>query len=552
MRLCMLRAGLLGLVLLHSSVLLAQDDVEPGWERSYQAGGTDVHGEFMGGSTIVHLVGHKGKLYAGNSYWLDSNHYWYGGPDWNTPWAQVLRLDSPGGQWEEDLELGPQHLRAEILESVTFTTDGEGDLLDEPVNLLVVAEYNVKPSTVDIDFWIRNDASGTWDKTVIRSDPKNADLEVHCTRALEVHRDTVTGVDRIFLAVGQIGIVSGVYDPGAPGQIVWDANTETGWVENRILNVIEANGALIYSAGRMIYRRNDGPSPTYTLIEDVSDLFPGAQNPLGGIRGMSPILNPVGAGESIIFAMTESNQAPGWILRLDPTGGGSYSRVVEGRIDTHMSAYLDGNPVYFVLAAYNEFTPVVDPKTLETFHLVGYESWIGGFQFPLWGASETGGFYRGGMFAIRDKNGDYRLNEVNGRSTYAKPATVAVCTVEISPFPEDGGNALYFGGHDGNHMDSTNMAWIFRTSLINSLAFPGGVSDTVYVDLSWLGDESGTQALPFNTFAEGLAGVALEGTIKVKGNAADTESEWTGTIAAAMTLEADPGGIVRIGVPGGG
>ena len=457
-------------LLLKAPSSLGQNDVEPGWERSFQAGGTDANGEFMGGSTIVHLVGHKEKLYAGNSYWLDSNHYWYGGSNPNTPWGQVLRLDEPGGDWEEDLDLGPQHLRVELLESIVLTTDENGAALPEPVNLLVAAEYNVKSTTVDIDFWIRDDSDGTWDMTVVRSDTRNAeDLEVHSVRALQVHQDNVTGVDRVFLSVGQIGIASGVFDPDASGQIVWDANTETGWVENRILSVIEANDDLLYSAGRKIYRRNDGNSPTYTVVEDVSDLYPASQNQLGGIRGMSPMPNPNGPGESIIFAMTESNTAPGWILRLDPNGDGTYTRVVEDRLDTYMSAYLSGNPVYFILAAYNEFTPVLDPFSSERLSLIGFESWIGGFTYPLWGAGDTGGFYRGAMYAIRDSSGDIRLAEVNGLSTYNKPATVATTTIEISPFPEDNGQALYFGGHDGNHMDSTNMAWIFRSSVAQAL-----------------------------------------------------------------------------------
>jgi len=469
-------------LLLLPSVLPAQDDVEPGWERSYQAGGIDVNGEFMGGSTIVHLVGHKGKLYAGNSYWLDANHYWYGGANANTPWAQVLRLDSPGGEWVEDLELGPNHLRAEILESVTLTTDHQGNALDTPVNLLVVAEYDSREPNVGINFWIRDDDTGTWAKTLVRTDPAQDDREVHSTRAIQVHKDRATGTDRIFLGVGQIGIVSGGYDP-ATKKILWDADPETGaidWsadpptglLENRILSIIEANGDLLYSAGRKIYRRNDGSSPTYTLVEDVSDQFPAAANPLGGIRGLSPIPNPAGVGESLIFAMTESNQARGWLVRLDPNDDGSYSRIVEGPLDDDMSDYLDGNPVYFILAAYNEFTPVVDPVTLETVQLVGFESWIGRFQFPLWAADANGGFYKGGMYAIRDTNGDYRLMEVNGRSTETKPPLVAVCTIEISPFAEDGGNALYFGGHDGNHKDPSinrNMAWIFRSSLKQAL-----------------------------------------------------------------------------------
>ena len=452
----------------------AQDDVESGWERSYQAGGTDVNGKFMGGSAIVHLVGHKGKLYAGNSYWCDSNNYWTSGFDpskYYRPWAQVLRLDSPGGNWVEDFHLGPEHQRAAILESVTFATDHEGNALGEPANLLVVCDWNPQSTAVAIDCFIRNDTTGTWRKNVVRTDPRNPDLNAHSVRDIVVHRDKITGIDRIFLGVGQIGIVSGVYDPGSSNRIVWDTDTETGWAETRILNIIEADGDLVYSAGRQIYRRNDGPSPTYTLIEDVSDLFPAASNPTGGIRGMSLIPNPAGEGESIIFAMV-TDQALGMIIRLDPDGNGGYNRVVERSLDDDISAYLDGNPVYFVFAAYSEFTPVVDPVTLETVHLIGFDSWIGGFRFPLWAADENGGFYKGAMYAIRDRNGDYRFREVNGRSSESKPPLVAVRTFEISPFAEDGGNAVYFGGHDPNYKDpsiNTNMAWIFRSSLMHAL-----------------------------------------------------------------------------------
>lgn len=75
---------------------------------------------------------------------------------------------------------------------------------------------------------------------------------------------------------------------------------------------------------------------------------------------------------------------------------------------------------------------------------------------------------------------------------------------------------------------------------------------TVYVNFSWTGDEQGTQPKPYNTFAKGLTAVSTGGTIKIKGDAADTVSSWTGTINTAMIIQADPAGPVRIGVIGGG
>ena len=107
------------------------------WERSYKAGYVDGQGRYAGGSEILHLEGHKGKLYAPNSYWMDPSNIWYGGKDPKTAWSQILRLDSPNGKWEVDLELGPNNLRAENLKSVTFGTDGAGHSLEKPVTMLM-------------------------------------------------------------------------------------------------------------------------------------------------------------------------------------------------------------------------------------------------------------------------------------------------------------------------------------------------------------------------------------------------------------------------------
>ena len=75
----------------------------------------------------------------------------------------------------------------------------------------------------------------------------------------------------------------------------------------------------------------------------------------------------------------------------------------------------------------------------------------------------------------------------------------------------------------------------------------------VYVDFDFTGTEVGTSSFPVNTFAEGLALVATDGTIFLDGSASDRESEWADTISTAMTLDLDPtGSAVRIGVSGAG
>ena len=448
--------------------------IAPGWEQSYKAGSTDQNGHYMGGAQILHLASHEGRLFAGNSYWCDARNIWWGGRDRQTGWAQVLRLDRPGGPWSVDLELGPQYLRLEILKSVTFRTDGAGKPLPKPVELLLASSASPSPNRVEVSVFARDDATGKWSKGTVYSAPKQKDgKENYSVRAMCLHRDKVTGADRLFLTIGSLGIFSGVLDAAAPGKIKWSPQSESGPVETRPLAIIEADGDLFFSAGRKIYRRVDGPRPTYKIVADMSDLYPDVPpNPTGGIRGLTAIPNPngkAGKGESLIFAMWAGKPCRGDIYRLDPSadGKGGYTRAHEACLADLMSRYLSGNPVTMVGAAYSDFHPVTDPATGGTLHLIGFESWTTGRRFPTWGGAgkSGGGFYAGAMVAIRDAKGHYRLKEINGRSTAAKPVLVAPYCFMLSPFAADKGQVMYFGGLDANKKPATNMAWIFSARL---------------------------------------------------------------------------------------
>ena len=299
----------------------------------------------MGGSEIMHLVGHQGMLFASVGYWEDSRNILYGGKDKETAWAQILRLDKPNGKWEVDLELGPMYVRPEILKSVTFTTDSDGKSLKEPVHLLIACAYTVTAHAMETTMFTRNDDTASGCKSVVYSGPKDADGENRSVRAICIHRDKVTGIDRIFMSLGKLGVFSGIYDPALPGKVRWESTSESGPVEVRPLAIINSNGDLFFSAGRKVYRRNDGASPSYTVVQDMSDLYPNvAYQPTGGIRGLTSIPNPDGKGESLIFLMSEGANARGAIYRLDPAKDGHYTRVREACLDELMSKYLSGNP----------------------------------------------------------------------------------------------------------------------------------------------------------------------------------------------------------------
>ena len=457
---------------------LPGETLAAGWERSYRAGCLDQAKRLAGGSEILHLVPHKGRLFAAVGYWMDRRNPWYGERRETASWAQILRLDGPKERWQVDLDM-PFHLRAEILHAATFTTDANGVKLETPVELLLASAYE-GGGDGGTNLFTRDDATGAWTKSKIFAGPRGERGEQ--MSIMLVHRDKVTGIDRLFLAAGVDGVFSGVYDPAVPGKIRWDRSSETGTLRARPLAIVEANGDLFYSADRAVWRRIDGPSPQYEKIHDLSDLRDSASySPVGGIRGMTAIANPNGAGQSIIFVWVPDNRSRGCIMRLDPkaaseaaaseAAAGGYERRQEVCLDVLVSDYLDldGSPAPYVMAGYNRFLAVTDPNTGATHHLIGAEAWVGGKRFPIALQTGSGGYYAGAMYAIRDDAAHYRLGEVNGPIEASAFPLLSTRAYALSPFAEDHGRVIYFGGYDCNFKLNSDTAWIFRTSLTNAL-----------------------------------------------------------------------------------
>lgn len=442
--------------------------IATGWERSYRSGTKDSNGRLAAGSEILHLVGHKGKLYAAAGYWMDPRNALYGGAPADTGWGQVLRLDRPDGRWEVDLEM-QWHLRPEIIQSVTFTTNGKGDALAQPVSLLLASTYE-GIGRRGISLFTKDDATGSWEKSKIISGDTGKRGDENCVRAMRVYRDKVTGVDRLFVSIGVLGIFSGVYDSTAPGRIRWDGVSESGAVATRPLSIIEANGELLFSSDKFIYRRIDGAKPRYAVAHDLGDLQQGSASSLsGGIRGLTAIANPKGAGQSLLFVWVPGNRSRGCVYRLDPTGDKRYARVEETCLDKLVSDYLSGNSVHYVLAAYNNMLPIRDPATQREVHLIGLQAWIGGQQYPTTQRQRDGGFYSGAIYVIRGPNGEYGVREVNGRINASNPPLVATRAYVLSPFTSDFGKVVYFGGYDCNLVRSSDTAWIFRSTVAAAL-----------------------------------------------------------------------------------
>ena len=438
---------------------------ESGWERSYASGKTDENGEFLGGSEIFHIESHKGKLYAATSYWMDENNTYYSQGKRNQ-WAQVIVKDSKSSPWREDYDTSDDGgvLRPEILQSVTFTRP------NPDVNLLFLATYRTDRTKYYVDIMVRNDETDEWIKTTPHSGPKLPDAHDFSVRAMRVYTDRVTREERIFITVGIQGVLSGVYDPKVPGWIRWDPLQPVKFSE-RALSICEANNSLVIGAGDAVWVRKDGPSPSYSIVHDLSDLVDRPVNPaIGGIRGMTTIDNPHGPGDSLLFLWSNADAKGycGSMYRLDPDGRGGYTRHEDVRLASVVQEELGVHPS-FILGAYSYVQPVSNPVTRKNNHLVGLYVQLqqGEHSYPTWSDKKI---YMGGLFAIRDEKGRYTINEVNGRHNGSDTPLTTVRAIEPSPFRND--TDVYFGGHDCANFMSTDFAWMYKAPLRTALGIP--------------------------------------------------------------------------------
>jgi hypothetical protein len=274
---------------------------------------------------------------------------------------------------------------------------------------------------------------------------------------MEVYRDKVTGTERLFLLIGNPGVISGVYDDSLPTKIRWDKKVEfpaSGIFRTRPLGIAVANGSLLFSVGGVVYRRLDGPKPTYA---EILNLGSGVNTDVGGIRGLTTIANPHGAGESILFVWAPHGRSSGQVKRLDPDGSGGYTAHDEANLSELMSEKL-GVDVGYTLGAHSNIYPVVHPVTGDTVHVMGFQGNLRGGDHLKWKGSRL---YAGAMYAIRSADQTYTVHEVNGAYAPGKPVLVSPRTFAHSPF---GDNLIFVGGHDCSNLRSDDMAWIFKAS----------------------------------------------------------------------------------------
>jgi len=425
------------------------------WERSFTAGELNEENQYLGGSEVLQLVGHQNKLFASVGYWQDQSNIWYGGSDISLGWSQIIILKHPDSSWTVDLDLNSYYLRPEVLKEIIFKKDHEGNFLDAPDTLLITAAYssNYIISPVVASAFVRNESSDSWDESIIYqgSLPAGEDYSI---RDMELYTDQVTGIEHLLISVGTKGIFTGSYNPTISGKIEWSSEPEIGPFSIRPLGITISHGSLYFSSGNKLFRRNDGVSPTYSIVHDFSDLNTNINSAVGGIRGLTS-LESEESNNSMILMWCPNSQSKGTIYRLESNEDGSFNRVFETKISLLVEEYLPGTSVNYVLGGYNDFLKIFEPSENEYVHIVGFESLIQEGNFPQWNE-----YYSGALYAVRNSNAEYSIKQVNESITFDDPPLVATRCYVKSPFTNE--DAIYFGGFDPNGFLSTNKAWIFK------------------------------------------------------------------------------------------
>lgn len=411
------------------------------FRRVFQAGQHDADGHLLGGTEVLHLVPHRGRLFASLSYKLNDYR-----PDDPQNGAQIAVLESDGGEWRQVHAFERAHWRA-TLDSVTFTHDGDGRALDTPVSVLLAAPSDSR-GQVYIDSF--DDERGTWTRTHLGSGPG-----VASTRNFLIHRDRVTGQERVFAGTAPTGIFSGVHDADVPGRIRWDADAELSGYTRRPMSFTECNGELYVSIKPDIYRRIDGPAPRWEKVYTIPHPL---VVPSSGFRGLTTVPDPHGPGE-VLLAALEGNLCR--VVRIDPRD--DFRETLELDVIDFLATHWGERPTYAV-AAYDDFLPVVDPRSGETRLLCG----LGATYSTQLDTHPADAWVRDAWYLIRDPDGArYTLGRVEDPDAPSAPELVAARTFAVSPFAAD---SLYIGGYDPNAKRCRQTAWVFSAGIGRVLA----------------------------------------------------------------------------------
>lgn len=420
---------------------------------SYKAGYIDSNNKFVGGTELRVLCKHKNLLFAGTETWKDSVSLGSYDPYVG---AQILRLETPSGQWKLDKHFETQRNNPQpgqrtlfrnegvtALESITFVNDSLGVPLPSPVTILIAAcrDFNGIPSV-----YTRDDVTGIWIETQIAP----VQTTKATIRSITLYRDKVTNADLVFAGCLPQGLISGVYNPNLPGKISWRSSESTasntnigvagsGSWQGRPMAFTECNGSLFCAAAPIILKRNDNTQTWNEVVRYPLNATPGGSS---GLRGLTTIPNPNGAGQSMISALEGGNGA---MYRTTPTANIPYANIppelnIMSNLTTAWSSIPPAINASYVVVANSDMTPIVDPQTGENCLIITIQ------HHPALARNDA-------FYYIRRQNGTnitYQLMRINNNLLSPQIVLNSTRACQLSPFPSDNNNFVYIGGFDAD------------------------------------------------------------------------------------------------------
>ncbi|HYV91565.1 MAG TPA: T9SS type A sorting domain-containing protein [Chitinophagales bacterium] len=415
------------------------------WTNAFIPGQYDINGQYLGGTEVMALVTHKGKLYAATSYVCDLDNATYdlsGG----TP---ILVLDSANAEWKQDV-LFSDLLLIPSLKEIIFTKDYQGNSIGADT-VLITGPNN---KNYHIFIYARNDATGTWIKDSITT--LTGKIEI---RSIGTHYDSITGHQYVFIGVSNFGIWKGEYNASLPSKIQWESVPEFLIPDStRVTAMSDVNGVMYVGTTESnswtskIFRRADGPVPVYNQI--FSDTAPVGLD----MRGFTPVKNATGTGYDLWFYWND------YFRRLEPQNNDSI--VNELNVSSDLS--LESGRVFsgIITAAFNDHQLFwKDPATNDTLLLIGlqamYDStWLSSNPHP-----NIAGRSIDGMYYSRKQDSStitYQLHYIVNNTPDLTDTLLASRTICISPFAADSNKVLYAGGFNTNSVPLNNTAWIYK------------------------------------------------------------------------------------------
>jgi hypothetical protein len=435
----------------------------------YLPGTKDANGEVLGGTELMRLTTHDGKLFAGVGYF---------GQDpakQPAPGAQVLRKDSARNGWVVDATF-PDYVRVDTLVAVTFTSDAAGQPLLKPVTKLVAGLWwrKVKPWGVEEEeptsVAVRDDLTGKWTLSTMAKATGGSPGDV---RALAMHTDAKTGRQYLFAGGGDGVVYRGGYDPSAPGGLRWEVDPGLPRTA-RLVTFTECNGVLYVAGGLVenngvnpmrgnvsadeirreggLFRRVDGADSRWELVYRWPFAGPRFNEHL--MRGLSVVPDPKNPSKPAILGGLED---PPLIQRIDPATGQATDELNYMKYFQRVFGDRPNKGLWVNAVMLNQLEPFTDPRSGERMQFV--TSYIMHPKNPE-------APHNGAWFLVRKLDGTYSHGEIYPEGGLPSGYSLqGVRSIIESPFSEERGKVWYFAGHGAERKLLHNTAWIYKGTL---------------------------------------------------------------------------------------